>query len=485
MMTTKVPYSNLSTASEIKEQILSGRTPEPYPPPQNWPGGLLELVRKCWSQTPEERPTTRMCVESVDEMISLIERMREEVAELLRSSFISRERLQFGSNEALRQAGNCTTRAANLLPSGARVVVKEINLQELPSLSSRFEFCKRFSSQVVLSSRLGHESIIELVGCSALYDFTTVAVVTARMVNGNLAHYMEKGVEMNGKLELARGIMGGLEYLHSREPPVVHGNIAPSNVLISETGKAVLCDVGWGVIDWHPIPTPPKESLRWSSPEVNLGDPAILQSDIWSWACVVLELMTGDRPYSFIQTDEQIKVAISPRRRVTPDAFHDTNDIPDVLLRLLQRCWDFNFLHRPKADECIHTLNLMLNMEPQADQAPGGPEDDDISRLITSVSPQAICINGRFGDVFKGTHRTMGEVALKRLRIGGAALDEQIIRRFEREADTWRRLEHPHVLRFLGTYQPEGHLYFVSPFMQNGTLLEYVHDRSKVNRVKL
>ncbi|KAG8908554.1 hypothetical protein FRC01_007348, partial [Tulasnella sp. 417] len=31
---------------------------------------------------------------------------------------------------------------------------------------------------------------------------------------------------------------------------------------------------------------------------------------------------------------------------------------------------------------------------------------------------------------------------------------------------------------------PEGHLYFVSPFMQNGTLLEYV-DRPSVNRVKL
>ncbi|KIO19688.1 hypothetical protein M407DRAFT_222321 [Tulasnella calospora MUT 4182] len=125
-----------------------------------------------------------------------------------------------------------------------------------------------------------------------------------------------------------------------------------------------------------------------------------------------------------------------------------------------------------------------------AHQAPSGAEeqaviplsDDDISRFITSVSPQAICISGRFGDVFRGIHKTIGEVALKRLRIGGAAVDEQAIRR---EADTWRRLEHPHVLRFLGTYKPEAHLYFVSPFMQNGTLLEYVNDRPGVNRVRL
>ncbi|KAG8916391.1 hypothetical protein FRC01_003184, partial [Tulasnella sp. 417] len=181
------------------------------------------------------------------------------------------------------------------------------------------------------------------------------------------------------------------------------------------------------------------------------------------------------------------------RDRLTPDASHETDDLPDVLVQLLRRCWEFNFLERPKADECMHILNSMLNVDKDVQQAPSGAKeqagipchDDDVSHFITSVSSQAICINGRFGDVFKGTHKTMGTVALKRLRIGGATLDEQVIRRFEREADTWRRLEHPHVLRFLGTYKPEGHLYFVSPFMQNGTLLEYVHDRPGVNRVKL
>ncbi|KIO27223.1 hypothetical protein M407DRAFT_73475 [Tulasnella calospora MUT 4182] len=66
-------------------------------------------------------------------------------------------------------------------------------------------------------------------------------------------------------------------------------------------------------------------------------------------------------------------------------------------------------------------------------------------------------------------------------------LTEHLIqfKRFEREADTWRRLKHPHVLEFLGTYKPEAHLYFVSPFAKNGTLLEYVSDRPGINRVRL
>ncbi|KAG8919158.1 hypothetical protein FRC01_001444 [Tulasnella sp. 417] len=202
--------------------------------------------------------------------------------------------------------------------------------------------------------------------------------------------------------------------------------------------------------------------------------------------------MTGDRPYSYLQNEDQVKAAMSSRSRVrlTPEPFHGLDDIPNVLVRLLRQCWDFNLVQRPEAYECMDNLNAMLNNGPDApsgseEQAVMPTPDDDISRLITSVSPQAICINGRFGDVFKGTHKTIGEVALKRLRIGSAALDEQVIRRFEREAETWRRLEHPHVLRFLGTYKPEGQLYFVSPFMQNGTLLEYVNARPGVNRVRL
>lgn len=78
------------------------------------------------------------------------------------------------------------------------------------------------------------------MGYSARDYFETVSLVTPNMVNGNLANYMHTVVDMNGKLELARDTMNCLQYLHNREPPLVYGNITPFNVLINETGKAVL-----------------------------------------------------------------------------------------------------------------------------------------------------------------------------------------------------------------------------------------------------
>lgn len=64
-------------------------------------------------------------------------------------------------------------------------------------------------------------------------------------------------------------------------------------MLINETGKAILDDWYWGVIKrYQESTTSPRVSVRWSSPEVNRGDSAVVQSDIWSWACVAVQVST-------------------------------------------------------------------------------------------------------------------------------------------------------------------------------------------------
>lgn len=71
-MTEQIPFPDKSWSEDAYETILSGQTPEPNPPPQNWPDGLLELVRKCWSQKPEDRPNAPTCLESVNKALNLV-----------------------------------------------------------------------------------------------------------------------------------------------------------------------------------------------------------------------------------------------------------------------------------------------------------------------------------------------------------------------------------------------------------------------------
>ncbi|KAG8906786.1 hypothetical protein FRC01_007896 [Tulasnella sp. 417] len=55
-------------------------------------------------------------------------------------------------------------------------------------------------------------------------------------------------------------------------------------------------------------------------------------------------------------------------------------------------------------------------------------DDGDIGQFITGMDRDPFAVNGHFGDVFKGVHRTMGVVALKRLRVGAAGNENRVIR---------------------------------------------------------
>ncbi|KAJ7851493.1 kinase-like domain-containing protein [Mycena olivaceomarginata] len=111
------------------------------------------------------------------------------------------------------------------------------------------------------------------------------------------------------------------------------------------------------------------------------------------------------------------------------------------------------------------------------------------SFLVDNVQcPNPWPVNGGgFADVYKGSHKEK-PVALKVLRIyvTGAVLTK-IQRSFYNEAFIWRQLNHPNVLSFLGISQTlfAGRPCMISPWMQNGTLLEYLEAHPSANRKKL
>ncbi|KAG8904048.1 hypothetical protein FRB99_002352 [Tulasnella sp. 403] len=111
---------------------------------------------------------------------------------------------------------------------------------------------------------------------------------------------------------------------------------------------------------------------------------------------------------------------------------------------------------------------------------------DDLATQITRLRAHPSSIEGHFCILFTAHHATQGKLALKRLRIFRRGHDTDGVRELLREANTWRDLQHPNVLPFLGSCNINNFIYLVSPYMENGSVMDFIRDHpERADRIAL
>ena len=77
-------------------------------------------------------------------------------------------------------------------------------------------------------------------------DKTTLPVIVMEKMHSSLRGLVEEhaDIPMSITLSILNDVSLGLQYLHSREPPIVHRNLTPSNVLLCYHFKAKISDIG-------------------------------------------------------------------------------------------------------------------------------------------------------------------------------------------------------------------------------------------------
>lgn len=100
-------------------------------------------------------------------------------------------------------------------------------------------------AEVALMSTLSHPNIVQLLGYLSIQG--RVAIVSEYVPCGSLYDLLHSHssinklrrdfVDVERRLEMALDIARGVEYLHSRSPPVVHRDLKSPNLLVNSNLK--------------------------------------------------------------------------------------------------------------------------------------------------------------------------------------------------------------------------------------------------------
>lgn len=240
-----------------------------------------------------------------------------------------------------------------LRDNGEFLAIKEIQLVQGEKYAQRLEAVE---NEIELMRNLDHPHIVRYLGSRRDETKNSFYILLEYVSCGSIQALIKT---MGGPLDervirkYARQILLGLAYLHSRDPPVVHRDIKSANVLVETTGNVKLADFGCSKVFSDLLEGSEYNSVlgtpHWMAPEVIRQEGAGLAADIWSFGCTVLEMATGQPPWSNIRdpTAVMFHVASSNDLPQIPDALSDVGK--DFLRLCLQR----DPAKRPSAEELL------------------------------------------------------------------------------------------------------------------------------------
>ncbi|KAK3156143.1 hypothetical protein QOZ80_2AG0103400 [Eleusine coracana subsp. coracana] len=163
-----------------------------------------------------------------------------------------------------------------------------------------------FLELVARISDIRHPNILELVGYCAEYGQRLL--VHNHFSRETLHDVLHEGeglddtLSWNDRLHVALYAAKALEYLHDTcEPPVVHQNFEPANVLLDDGCSVRIAECGLAELMGSGSVTQLSGRMRallnYEAPEIHESGACSDRSDVYSFGVVMLELLTGRKPY--------------------------------------------------------------------------------------------------------------------------------------------------------------------------------------------
>ncbi|KAG1872867.1 kinase-like domain-containing protein [Suillus tomentosus] len=272
------------------------------------------------------------------------------------TGFVSKESPHPIAHGSFGDVWKCTYTASNRLEAS----MLHIWLIDVAGDDSRDRVTQRLLGDFRARKQLHHENLLPLLGFSHEFGLLP-AMISPWIHNGSLTTYLEHHfTELTIKQKLLIVSYFSevlLHHVHSKG--VVHGDLTANNILIDSDRNAHVADHGILTMCSELSGTSYiRSNVRWAAPElfeVPESEESLTPqpaSDIYSFGCIMLQVMTGRPPYADVRSDHQVIVLILKGKKPTrPSSPHDADSFWDFI----EKCWG-DIGRRPSAVDVLNFL---------------------------------------------------------------------------------------------------------------------------------
>ena len=200
----------------------------------------------------------------------------------------------------LRRGALSTVFVADDLETGKEAVVKALS----SDLCRDAEAVIRFDRECQLLEQLQHPHLVPLIGAG--WRGVTPWIAMPRLPGRTLARELDLGRLTQARvLEIVRQLGAALQFVHDRG--LVHRDVKPGNVFVSDGGHVTLLDLGLAHDARGPLLTRPGQKLGtvfYMAPEQIEGGAIDPRTDVYALGVLVYELLSGQLP--FVGKDHEV-----------------------------------------------------------------------------------------------------------------------------------------------------------------------------------
>jgi len=220
---------------------------------------------------------------------------------------------------------------------------------------SDIEFIERFHREAKSAARLSHPNIVSIydVGVAGNDHYIVMEYVQSSTLKKKIQD--EGPLDILTATQIAKDIANGLTHAHANN--IVHCDIKPHNILMTEDGRAKITDFGIARAVTESTLTYGGSvigSVHYFSPEQARGGAITPKSDVYSLGIVLYEMLTNRLPFT---GDNPVAIAMKhvEEEAISPSRYRP--QIPPMLEAIICRTMSKSPEIRPSSFELVQELS--------------------------------------------------------------------------------------------------------------------------------